>query len=320
MKKIPFLLTQDEISATLLLFNDNKVDLTTWKKLTNDQYSHNSLLSFQNDWKVFVEYCNNDNILSLPSKVSIVRQFIEIQSKKRKISTIKRYIATLSLVHRIHALQDPTRHREVRFALNRLYVQKAGDAIQATPFHLSHLNILHKKLINSSKLKDIRDLLICTLTLEGMLKRCDLVKLTYQSIEKINEGYILHLEYELVTLSIQACTVLKRWIDETKITDGPLLRRINKHQQLGTEPMDHSSVYRVFRHAAEILNLENNLTFSGQSPRVGASQDLSNAGKSIKEIQHQGRWKSPAMPAQYVGNQQASLEAFNKLKRKVEKD
>ena len=60
MKKIPFLLTKDEITTTLLLFNDNKVDLTTWKKLTNDQYSHNSLLSFQNDWKVFVEYCNND--------------------------------------------------------------------------------------------------------------------------------------------------------------------------------------------------------------------------------------------------------------------
>lgn len=319
MKKITPLSTQEDIEQSIVLFNHQNVDLATWKTVTNGQYTHNSLLSFQNDWKTVVDYCQRAKVAPLPAKVSLVREFVEHLSKTRKISSIKRYITTLSLVHRIHALDDPTRHREIRFTLNRLYAEKSGDAIQATPFHLTHLITLHEKLHTSKKLKDIRDLLIWTLTLEAMLKRCDLVRLPFNAIEKIDDQYILQLQEHTIILSLEAGILLERWFFETKISDGPLLRRINKHHQLGTNPMDHSSVYRVFRRAASVLGLEQSLTFSGQSPRVGASQDMSNAGKSIKEIQYQGRWKSPAMPAQYVGNKQASEEALSKFKRKIEK-
>lgn len=319
MKKISPLPTQVEIEQSMTEFNHHHVDLSTWKTVTNGQYTHNSLLSFQNDWKTMVEYCHRAQITPLPAKVSLVREFIEHLSKTRKTSSIKRYITTLSLVHRIHGLDDPTRHSEIRFTLNRLYAEKSGDAVQATPFHLSHLMTLHEKLNPSKKLKDIRDLLIWTLTLEGMLKRCDLVKLPFHAIEKINNQHILQLEDQTIILSFEAGILIERWFLETKITAGPLLRRINKHHQLGELPMDHSSVYRVFRRAATILGFENSLTFSGQSPRVGASQDMSNAGKSLKEIQYQGRWKSPAMPAQYIGNKQASEEALSKFKRKIEK-
>ncbi|WP_407333806.1 tyrosine-type recombinase/integrase [Enterovibrio sp. 27052020O] len=320
MKKIEPIADPDMIKRSMALFKLGQVDLESWKSLTMNLYSHNSLLSFQNDWQTFVDYCKQVNVSPLPSAVTAVRRFIEHTSKTRKISSIKRYVITISLLHRVHSQPDPTRHREVRFTLNRLYSEKSDDSAQANAFHLSHLNALHQKLGSSDRLKDIRDLLIWTLCFEGMLKRSELASLTCASVQKESERYLLVVDDQRIELSPQAGELIDQWLFVSCIIDGPLLRRINKHEQLGDLPMDHSSIYRVFRRAATELGLDNTLTFSGQSPRVGASVDLSDSGKSIKEIQQQGRWKSPAMPAQYVGNKQAMNEAMDQFKRKIDKD
>lgn len=290
MRKIHPISDPAEIKQSLAVFKCGEVSLDDWNTLTNGLYSRNSLLSFQNDWQVFVEYCREMKVSPLPAAVTAVRRFVEKQAISRKASSIKRYVITVSMMHRLHSLKDPTRHREVRFTLNRLYQDKADEATQANAFHYTHLLTLQEKLGASKRLKDIRDLLIWTLCFECMLKRS-----------------------ELAVISVNDVSL-------TGITDGPLLRRINKHQQLGDAPMDHSSIYRVFRRAASELGVEGSLTFSGQSPRVGATQDLADSGLSIKEIQQQGRWKSPAMPAQYVGNKKARDEAMDKFKRKLEID
>lgn len=320
MKKLQPLMEPDIIKASLALFKNGDVDIEHWGTLTGNQYSRNSLLSFRNDWLTFVSYCNEVNVSPLPAAVTAVRRFIEKQSESRKAASIKRYIVTISLVHRLHSLPDPTRHREVRYTLNRLYQEKADDAGQATAFHLTHLQTLHGMFSHSDKLKDIRDLLIWTLSFEGMLKRSELAAIDFSDVTRTDEGYQVWVAEHAIALSPEAGALLENWFQMTGITDGPLLRRINKHHQLGDAPMDHSSIYRVFRRAATELGQEGTLTFSGQSPRVGASQDLSENGKSIKEIQQQGRWKSPAMPAQYVGNKQARNEAMDKFKRKLDKE
>ncbi|MBE1273427.1 tyrosine-type recombinase/integrase [Enterovibrio baiacu] len=320
MKKIQALTEPDDIKASMTTFRKSDVSLDTWKAIANGAYSHNSLLSFQNDWETFLGFCREHNVSPLPAAVTAVRRFIERAAKTRKAASIKRYIITISMIHRVHACPDPTKHREVRFTLNKLYREKADDAGQATAFHLEHLNALHEKLSDSDRLKDIRDLLIWTLCFEGMLKRSELSALSYDAPQKTDSGFVLNVGEHVIALSEQAGDLIERWLLTSGIVDGPLLRGINKHEQLGETPMDHSSIYRVFRRAASELGEENTFTFSGQSPRVGASQDLSQAGLSIKEIQQQGRWKSPAMPAQYVGNKQARDEAMDKLKRKIELD
>ncbi|PKF49367.1 tyrosine-type recombinase/integrase [Enterovibrio nigricans] len=320
MKKIEPILDQVEKKESMALFKQGPVDLEAWSTLTNNKYSHNSLLSFQNDWITFVTYCREVNVSPLPAAVTAVRRFIEHSAKTRKASSIKRYIITLSLMHRVHSLPDPTRNREVRFTLNRLYQEKSDDALQANAFMLSHLTDLANKFGSSEKLKDIRDLLIWMLCFEGMLKRSELAALPHDAPRETEDGFVLAVDEHLIELSEEAKEQVEKWQEATGITDGPLLRGINKHGHLSEAPMDHSSIYRVFRRAATELGLEGRLTFSGQSPRVGASQELAEAGKTIKEIQHQGRWKSPAMPAQYVGNKTASSEAMDKFKRKIEKD
>lgn len=320
MKKVDPITDPDRIKQSVALFKCGDVSLEEWDALTRGLYSRNSLLSFQNDWQVFVDYCREMNVSPLPAAVTAVRRFVDKQAVKRKASSIKRYVITVSMMHRLHSLRDPTRHREVRFTLNRLYQDKADEATQATAFHYTHLLTLQDKLGTSERLKDIRDLLIWTLCFECMLKRSELAAIHVSDVSLGGDVSTLNVAEHMLELSDAATALIAQWLTLTGITDGPLLRRISKHQQLGDAPMDHSSIYRVFRRAAEELGVEGSLTFSGQSPRVGATQDLADSGLSIKEIQQQGRWKSPAMPAQYVGNKKARDEAMDKFKRKLEKD
>ncbi|CZF82086.1 Tyrosine recombinase XerC [Grimontia celer] len=320
MKKIEPITDPNAIKRSITLFKQGDVSLDEWHALTQGLYSKNSLLSFQNDWQVFVDYCREVNVSPLPAAVTAVRRFVEAKATTRKASSIKRYIITVSMMHRIHSQSDPTRHREVRFTLNKLYQEKADEAGQANAFHYHHLQSLHTKLCTSDRLKDIRDLLIWTLCFECMLKRSELATIQFEDLAQMEDSFTLHIADNVMELSSEASALVEQWFEMTAMSEGPLLRRINKHQQLGEAPMDHSSIYRVFRRAAEELGVQGTLTFSGQSPRVGASQDLSDSGLTIKEIQQQGRWKSPAMPAQYVGNKQARDEAMDKFKRKLDKD
>ena len=55
--------------------------------------------------------------------------------------------------------------------------------------------------------------------------------------------------------------------------------------------------------------------FSGQSPRVGAAKDLADSGLSVEDIQEQGRWKSPAMPALYVGEKNRHEQELAKYRK-----
>ncbi len=287
------MLEPEIIKASLALFKNGDVDIENWGTLTGNQYSRNSLLSFRNDWLTFVSYCNEVNVSPLPAAVTAVRRFIEKQSESRKAASIKRYIVTISLVHRLHSLPDPTRHREVRYTLNRLYQEKADDAGQATAFHLAHLQTLHGMFSYSDKLKDIRDLLIWTLSFEGMLKRSELAAIDFSDVTRTDEGYQVWVAEHAIALSPEAGALLENWFQMTGITDGPLLRRINKHHQLGDAPMDHSSIYRVFRRAATELGQEGTLTFSGQSPRVGASRIYQKTERVLRKYSNKEDGKAP---------------------------
>ena len=104
---------------------------------------------------------------------------------------------------------------------------------------------------------------------------------------------------ELDDAQLQA---LERWLSFTGLEEElPVFRAIDKHENIGLQPLDDSSIYRILRSASDLLQLAENHHFSGNSIRVGAAQELSKQGLKVREIQDFGRWLSPAMPAQYVG-------------------
>ncbi|UTV30030.1 tyrosine-type recombinase/integrase [Photobacterium atrarenae] len=302
-KKVTPIDDPDQCQESIQLFSKYQDSLTPWQVLTQNQYARNTLVAFKNDWHNFLSFCIEHHVQPLPAKADTVHRYIEYMSRSRKLASLKRYMVTISLVHRCHQLPDPCAQTEVRLAMQKQQLEKHDDYKNAAAFRDTHLQRLLEQFESSPKLKDIRDVAIWSVAFEAMLKRSELAALTLDNLNIHPDGLIdLEVTDTRIALSAIASKALQRWLVAGMITDGYLFRRIDRHSNLGELPLDHSSIYRVFRRASDELGMPSNDLFSGQSPRVGAAQDLADSGVSIPDIQEQGRWKSPAMPAQYVGH------------------
>ncbi|MCG6438086.1 integrase, partial [Vibrio parahaemolyticus] len=100
------------------------------------------------------------SVNAIPASITAVRPFIEFEARSRKFSTLKRYTVTISLVHTLLGQRDPTTNSQVRTSLQRLRLDKHGDATQAQSFNQDHLSQLFGKLKDRQAIKTIRDLAI----------------------------------------------------------------------------------------------------------------------------------------------------------------
>ncbi|CAM3711022.1 Tyrosine recombinase XerC [Vibrio aerogenes CECT 7868] len=271
--------------------------------LTDHQYAHSSLLAMAKDWNLFSEFCRQHQLCVLPASSTTVRRFIEYESRKRKFSTIRRYTVTITVIHKFMSCPDPIRQTDVRLLLMSLRQEKKGDNKQADAFDLTHLQILNKRMQHSKSKRDIRDLAIYFLMFECALKRAELRDFqTSQLLDHDIQHLHVTLHQETYGLSAEATLAIGKWRSLIDTGESPyLFRSIDRHQNIAANKLNDSSIYRILRNAGERLGMKH-LKFSGQSTRIGAARELHKQGMKVKEIQSFGRWHSPVMPAQYVGN------------------
>lgn len=294
-------------------FLSTELDIATLNTHLKKDYSNNSLLSFKNDWNNFVLFCQFHHVVALPASTTAIRIFIEKQAKEKKLSSIKRSLISISHIHAAFDLKDPTKTAQVKVALGKIRLDKKDDNKQTEGITAMMLDKLETLLSHSVELKDIRDLCIWHLMFELLLKRGELRDLQLDDVcfDESNHGMV-KLQQCYYPLSDGTNHLLTNWINASQITDGYLFRAIDRHQNVSDKHLNDSSIYRVFRRANELLDLD--IQFSGLSARVGATKELAKSGYSIHEIQEMGRWVSPAMPNQYIGNIERSERQKSRFK------
>ncbi len=242
----------------------------------------------------------------LPASATAVRQYVERLATKRKYATVRRNTVTIGLLHRILSQTDPTTNSQVRNVLTQIRLNKHGDAKQATPLQLHHIKRLEKLCSKSPTIQEIRDIAICYVMFECAMKRSELKSLVFSNIAVNGADTYIQLGDSNYRLSEQACRALTQWNDLVAVQEGCVFRAIDKHGNIASNPMDDSSIYRVMRRVGDKLGVS---ALSGQSLRVGAVKELAKQGLKPRDIQLFGRWLSPAMPYQYLGNvEQAETE------------
>jgi|GEM_PF-912460 len=313
MKKKLIYVTDQTILRSILVSFNHQVNVEQMDDLTQHQYAHNSLLAMTKDWNLFIEFCQQRNVQALPASVTATRLFLETEAKIRKYSTIRRYSVTIGLIHTLLSQKDPTNNPQVRQTLMSLRINKKGDQSQATSFTGKHLSILFDKYHKHTSVKLLRDLAIYHVMFECALKRSELKRLKYSQIN-INESDVwIELGEYQYRLSNNAAICLSNWLnrlDDNK-SESIVFRSIDRHGNISHGQLDDSSIYRILRNAGQLIG-DPGLKFSGQSARIGAVEELSKQGYKTRQIQEFGRWLSPAMPYQYIGN--ANSAEIEKLK------
>lgn len=277
------------------------IDIDILNKYTKNNYSKSTLLAMRSDWNHYVDHCYRYGASLFPPQFDTIESFLKNESNTRKFSSVRRYSITLSNIYRLLSESDPLRDTHIRQLLLKLRLDKQGDRKQTDAFTSSHLKLINKKLNRSIKLSDIRDLAIYNLMFECALKRSELRDMTQHQVSEQASATFITLNGCSYQLSSQAASSLHKWLIHLHTDSDYLFRAIDKHGNIAGIRLNDSSIFRIFRKAAEILGIPG-LKFSGQSARIGAAQELHKQGEKIVNIQQFGRWQSPVMPSQYVGN------------------
>ena len=87
-------------------------------------YAPNTLRAYKADMLEFIAYCEKNAVCPLPAKPETVAEFLmQTVPQGIKSSTIRRKISSISAIHRLSSLEDPTKHSEVKIIQRKIYRQ-----------------------------------------------------------------------------------------------------------------------------------------------------------------------------------------------------
>ncbi|RVO80567.1 integrase, partial [Sinorhizobium meliloti] len=108
-------------------------------------------------------------------------------------------------------------------------------------------------------------------------------------------------ENEHVLLIGRPVTVLKRWLSDAQIKDGPVFRRIDQWGNIDRRALTPQSVNLVLKARCEQAGLDPAL-FSAHGLRSGYLTEAANRGIPLPEAMQQSLHKSVTQAARYYNN------------------
>jgi integrase len=284
--------------------------LLEWQAMAEGAYSANTLRAQKADGALFQAFCESREEGYLPADPKTIRAFIEDRVKAgKKPATIKRYVATIARVHIAAGLLNPCSSEAVRLGLRKMGRDTSARQDQAHPLGWKDI----KEFIASAGegLRADRERAMLCVAYESLARRGELVALEVRDIDFHPDGTGRALirrgktdaegQGRAAYLSRETVRWLKVWLDNAKISEGPLFRRLVGRVQIGGA-LNPGSIAPIFKRVAQWIGMPARTVnkVSGHSTRVGATQDLSALDIDLAAITQAGGWKSTRMPLQYA--------------------
>jgi len=294
--------------------------------------ANNTVRAYKSDFNDFGVFCAQNGFKSLPSEPNIVSLYLtHLSTKDAKISTLKRRLVSIGVIHKLKGHYLDTKHPSI--IENIMGIKRRKGSIQKAkkPILINSLKLLINAIDkqNNQEIKKFRDRSIVLIGFSGGFRRNEIVSLDYDDLDfvpegiKINikrsktdqfgEGFIKALPY---FDSSQYCPVisLKKWLDISKITSGPVFRRFLKGSKLSENRLTDQTVAILIK---EYLNLAgiNSKNYSGHSLRSGFATSAAESGVEERNIMAMTGHKSTEMVRRYI--KEANLfknNALNKIK------
>ena len=314
-------------------------ELTTDLKLLHDatlnnlksSKAKNTLRAYKSDFKDFEVFCAMHGLNSLPSEPKIVSLYLTHLSKNSKISTLRRRLVSISMVHKLKGHYLDTKHPII--VENLMGIKRVKGSIQKgkKPILINHLKSIIN-VINEQKIEDIKKLRDKTIILVGFgggFRRSELISVDYEDIEFVPEGLKISIKRsktdqfgEGMTKGLpyftneNYCPVvnLKKWIEISKIKSGPIFRRFSKGSLLTNKRLTDQSVVLIIKDYLNLAGIENK-NFAGHSLRSGFATVAAESGADERSIMAMTGHKTTQMVRRYI--REANIfknNALNKIK------
>ena len=270
--------------------------------------SANTRRALRADLAVYGDWCHGHGLAALPAEPATVAAFVDAMADSRAPATVRRYVASIAVVHRGAGHAAVLRAVPVRIALQRMYRRHGRRQAQAGGLTWP----LRQRLSEAAgdRLIDVRNRALLAVAYDAMLRRSELVALQVSDVESRSGGPGTLLIRRSKTdpeahgtvayLGPDTVALVSEWLARSGVADGHLFRSVAKGDRLGASLHD-SQVPRIFKAMARRARLPHDIVeaLSGHSARVGAAQDMVAAGIELPAILQAGRWKTTAMVNRY---------------------
>ena len=312
--------------------------VTDLKKLHEDTLNNlksskanNTLRAYKSDIKDFGIFCAKHGFSSMPTQPKIVSLYLTHLSTNSKVSTLRRRLVSIGVVHKLKGHYLDTKHPVIIENLMGIKRKKGSIQKGKKPLLINHLkqiiNVIDDQKIE--KIKKLRNRTLILIGFGGGFRRTELISINHEDLDFVEEGVKITLKRSKTDqfgegmikglpyfTNEKYCPVtsLKNWINLSKIKNGPIFRRFAKSSILTKHRLTDQSVALLIKDYLRLAGIENQ-NFSGHSLRSGFATVAAESGADERSIMSMTGHKSSQMVRRYI--REANLfknNALNKVK------
>ena len=297
-----------------LITDVKSLEIETLKNLKNSK-ANNTLRAYQSDFKDFSAFCAKNGLSSIPTQPKIIAIYITNLSKSSKFSTLKRRIASISVIHKLKGHYLDTKHPIIMENLHGIKRTLGSRQKAKKPILINDLKLIIKA-IDEEK---IRDKALILIGFAGGFRRSELVNIDYEDIEFVSEGVKILVKRSKTDQSGEGTVKAIPYFDNKEFCPVLTLKSyINQKITIKSEGkvfgISDKSVALIIKKYAEKAGLDPS-KYAGHSLRSGFATTAAEFGAEERNIMAMTGHKTTQMVRRYI--HEANLfknNALNKIK------
>ena len=302
-------------------FDDGILErLRAYSSASEGAFAANTERARLSDSRIYAEWCHRERKELLPARPETIAAFIDAMSMQRAPATVRRYVSSISHLHRAADLVSPCNDELVRLSLRRMHRARGRRGSQKLGLTR---DLVDRMLAASDRtsLKGLRDCALLSVAYDTLCRRSELVAADVEHLAIGDDGSgSLYLPTSKTDqegngayryLAPDTMRHLSAYLVAAGHIEGPLFRAAGRGGRKSRR-LSGETVARIYKGMAKAAGIDP-CEVSGHSTRIGKAQDCVAAGIGIAAIMRDGGWKSEAMVARYTEHLQLKQSASAKL-------
>jgi len=293
------------------------LEIETLKNLKNSK-ANNTLRAYKSDFKDFSAFCFKNGLPSMPTLPKIIALYLTHLSKSSKFSTLKRRIASISVVHKLKGHYLDTKHPVIMENLHGIKRTLGSRQKAKKPILINDLKLIIKA-IDKEKKNKLRDKALILIGFAGGFRRSELVNIEKEDVQFVNEGVKILIKRSKTDQSGEGTIKAIPYFDNQEFC--PVIA-LNKYIKFKSSISNEAKIFDIsdklvalkIKKYAQIAGLDSSM-YAGHSLRSGFATTAAEFGAEERNIMAMTGHKTTQMVRRYI--QEANLfknNALNKIK------
>ena len=298
-----------------LITDIKSLEIETLKNLKNSK-ANNTLRAYQSDYRDFSLFCSKNGLSSMPTQPKIVALYITHLSKFSKFSTLKRRIASISVIHKLKGHYLDTKHPIIMENLHGIKRILGSRQKAKKPLLINSLKKIIKAIDQEKKERD-RDRALILIGFAGGFRRSELVSILKEDVELVDEGVKILIKKSKTDQSGEGSIKAIPYFQNQEFCPVIAIKRYMSLKKFNSNSekifkLSDKSVALIIKKYAQIAGLDPT-KYAGHSLRSGFATTAAEFGAEERNIMTMTGHKTTQMVRRYI--QEANLFKNNALNK-----